>query len=140
MEMESPTPTDSEQMKALDEAFKSYIDDMKPFVLSLSDKKGLKLFSWSLSVLLLIILMWSCIMYLLHFSHSQSHFYIFLSKEIFLFLQSLILFPHTGSYKDCLIDTLYICQMFELYYDSKYVIFCFETLWFWQIDKELHYG
>ena len=32
--------TDLQQMKLLDEAFKSYIDDMKPFVLSLPDKSG----------------------------------------------------------------------------------------------------
>ncbi|XP_065065882.1 centrosomal protein of 112 kDa-like isoform X2 [Rhopilema esculentum] len=31
-------PTDLQHMKLLDEAFKSYIDDMKPFVLSLPDK------------------------------------------------------------------------------------------------------
>ena len=36
----SPTSDGSQQIKVLDEAFKSYIDDMKPFVLSLSQKRG----------------------------------------------------------------------------------------------------
>lgn len=31
---------DMEEFKRLDEAFKSYIDDMKPFVLSLPEKRG----------------------------------------------------------------------------------------------------
>ena len=39
--MESQASEESNQIKALDEAFKSFIDDMKPFVLSLSEKKGI---------------------------------------------------------------------------------------------------
>jgi len=37
--MDSQNTEENYQIRLLDEAFKSYIDDMKPFVLSLSDRK-----------------------------------------------------------------------------------------------------
>ena len=40
---ESKADNDMEEFKRLDEAFKSYIDDMKPFVLSLPEKRGKQL-------------------------------------------------------------------------------------------------
>ena len=41
--MDSQNTEENYQIRLLDEAFKSYIDDMKPFVLSLSDRKGMNL-------------------------------------------------------------------------------------------------
>ena len=51
--MENQTEEDNHQIRLLDEAFKSYVDDMKPFVLSLSDRKGMNSLSINLNLSIL---------------------------------------------------------------------------------------